>query len=104
MNTIKWISEWFLSNCDGDWEHLNQIKIFTVDNPGWVIQIDLSGTKYESIKIPYELFEKSENDWFGFSIKNGIYDAGGDLNKLDFLVNKFKEIVENHDIKHLADY
>ena len=25
----------FANECDGDWEHENQVKIETVDNPGW---------------------------------------------------------------------
>ena len=49
MNTINWISTWFASQCDGDWEHENQIRIETLDNPGWDIVIDLSGTEFRML-------------------------------------------------------
>jgi hypothetical protein len=31
---LSWLSFWFYQHCDGDWEHENQIKIQTLDNPG----------------------------------------------------------------------
>jgi hypothetical protein len=36
---IKWIQQWYVSQCDGDWEHECGIKITTLDNPGWDIKI-----------------------------------------------------------------
>lgn len=44
MNMIAWLSEWYKSNCDGDWEHYYGIKIDTIDNPGWKVDIDLVDT------------------------------------------------------------
>ncbi len=94
MEIIEWISEWFASNCDGDWEHENQIKIYTVDNPGWVVRIDLRNTRLENLELDYSLVENDENDWYGISIENAIFDGSGDLSKLFFLLSKFKEIAE----------
>lgn len=94
MNSINWLTGWFQKNCDGDWEHENQIQIYTVDNPGWVVRIDLKETPLEGVEIEYKFVEHSENDWYGFSVKNSVYDAGGDLSKLEFLITSFREIVE----------
>ena len=91
---MNWLTEWFKSQCNGDWEHENQIQIYTVDNPGWVVKIDLRNTMLEKLEVEYKLVEKDENDWYGFSIKNAVYDGAGDLDKLELLINKFREIVE----------
>lgn len=48
MNTLEVICNWFSSQCDGDWEHEYGIKIETVDNPGWVITIDITYTSLAS--------------------------------------------------------
>lgn len=96
MRILEWISNWFALECNGDWEHENQIKIETSDNPGWIIQIDLRNTPWENFSIEYILHENSEDDWFGYSIKNKKFEASGDLSKLEFLLNKFRSIIENN--------
>lgn len=96
INLIDWLSEWFSLECNGDWEHENQIKIETVDNPGWDIEIDLRDTSLEHLEITNNIVEKSENDWYFFDVKNKRFRGGGDLKKLNFLLSKFKEITETY--------
>ena len=92
MEILNWIENWYSSQCDGDWEHQYGIVINTIDKPGWQVKIDLIYTYLEDVNIEYELFEISENDWYGYSIKNKIFEGAGDPTKLTFLLNKFKEI------------
>jgi hypothetical protein len=91
---LVWIQNWFLSNCDGNWEHENIIKIQTLDNPGWSISIDLNYTALAQLTIKSGLIDNAEDDWYTYEIKNAVYKAAGDPNKLEFLLLKFKEIVE----------
>lgn len=44
MSNLVALQEWYALMCDGDWEHSFGIKIDTVDNPGWTVSIDISGT------------------------------------------------------------
>jgi hypothetical protein len=44
MSEIEWLMTWYLSNCNDDWEHLHGVKIDTIDNPGWTLTVDLTGT------------------------------------------------------------
>lgn len=43
-DNFRWLSEWYLSQCDDDWEHSYGVKIDTLDNPGWSLKIDLTDT------------------------------------------------------------
>lgn len=43
-DALQALQLWYLAQCDGDWEHRYGIKIDTLDNPGWSLHIDLSGT------------------------------------------------------------
>lgn len=95
-NILNWISTWFSSNCDGHWEHMNIIKIETLDNPGWSVTIDLNDTEFENLELNIELVENSENDWFTYKVKDAKFTAFGDLSKLEFLLKKFKELVESN--------
>ena len=42
------LQKWFYSNCNGDWEHNQNITITTIDNPGWSVTINLENTDMDS--------------------------------------------------------
>jgi len=56
--------------------------------------VDLAETKYQNLRLEYQLFEKSETDWYALKIQNQKFEATGDPTKLDFLISKFFEIIE----------
>lgn len=88
MTAIKRVQNWYLQQCNGDWEHSFGITIETLDNPGWWIKIDLEGTSLEN--AIFELTEyKSELDWFFIKVKDCKFDASGDPTKLEFLITYF---------------
>jgi len=47
------------------------------------------------LRLEYQLFEKSETDWYALKIQNHKFEATGDPTKLDFLISKFFEIIES---------
>ncbi len=96
METLKWIEKWYLSHCDGDWEHQYGFEITTIDNPGWMIKVDLRETELENLAIEHTLTGKSENDWYAFSIKDHLFNATGDPSKLQFLLELFRKVVEEN--------
>jgi len=91
---ISWLQNWYQQNCDGDWEHSYGIKIETIDNPGWNVEIDFNETNLYVEDIPYTLVEKSENDWYGYSISNSVFSGAGDPQKLEMIISIFKKISE----------
>lgn len=96
MEIVKWLENWFKSNCDGDWEHDNPLIIQSTSNPGWSIKISLNDTPLESLDIDCPLTENSEEDWYFYFIKNGMFSAAGDPTKLLFLLELFKGIIEEN--------
>ena len=94
MDIINWIEDWFLSQCDGNWEHQYGVEISNCDNPGWQINIDLRFTPFETFKKEWELIEKSNTDWYGVKIEDGVYNAAGDPKKLKFLLEGFRTFIE----------
>lgn len=93
---LTWLSEWYLSQCNGDWEHDYGIKIETLDNPGWSLTVDIGYPPTEMEEpAPWTLVEHGKDDWYGFKVENGKFDAAGDPTKLALLISKFKEFIEN---------
>ena len=91
---FSWIEKWYANNCNGDWEHSYGITIETLDNPGWEIKIDLKNTSLENENIDYILTENSEEDWYGIKVENSQFIATGDPYKLSFLIEKFRQFIE----------
>ena len=92
--TIKWIEEWFASQCNGDWEHGYAIRIETLDNPGWHVRINIAYTEWEGTSVPGELIETSENDWYHFKVESDEFVGYGDPSKLEFLLHQFRLLIE----------
>ncbi len=92
-NVLKWLQDWYFSECNGDWEHSFGIKISTIDNPGWSVKIDLKETNLENMKVEHVLIENSEDDWYAYKIDNSKFESWGDPTKLEIMLEIFKNIV-----------
>lgn len=57
-DNLAWLSQWYLSQCDNDWEHSYGVKIDTLDNPGWSLKIDLTDTPMQG--RPFQREEHGE--------------------------------------------
>jgi hypothetical protein len=63
MTNLARLQTWYLSQCDGDWEHSYGIAIATLDNPGWSVDIALEDTSLEERRFEPMRIERSEGDW-----------------------------------------
>ena len=63
LNPISRLQRWYVSHCDGDWEHSWGIKIDTLDNPGWSIKINLEETERADKPCKAVAEEISDDDW-----------------------------------------
>ncbi len=95
MSRINELQEWYLSQCNGDWEHEFGVKINTLDNPGWTIDIDLEGTDIEekpftehSSGVGDDAKESGDN-WLVCKVDNGKFNAAGGPRKLEEMIEIF---------------
>jgi hypothetical protein len=91
VDLLVWIQNWFEQNCNGDWEHLYGIKIETVDNPGWSVEINLSDTYLEKKRFNSIEVNKDEEDWFYCIVKDGVFTGAGGVKNLSEILNIFKQ-------------
>ncbi|MDE3046627.1 MAG: immunity 53 family protein [Verrucomicrobiota bacterium] len=85
-NNLIWLLHWYHSQCDGDWEHGNGIKIGTIDNPGWSLKVSLNETELADKEFTTIDINRSESDWIYCSIKNEIFEGfGGPFNLSEIL-------------------
>ena len=98
-NAFIWLQNWYKSQCNGDWEHTYGIDLKTLDNPGWLIVIDLLETELENYNFDEVSIKYSAHDWINCLVKNGKFQgAGGCFNLLDIL-HIFRDWVESKEKK-----
>ncbi|MCL6737435.1 immunity 53 family protein [Streptomyces neyagawaensis] len=62
-HVLEWLQSWYASQCDGDWEHEWGVRIETLDNPGWLVKINLEETELADREYPRKRVTRDEPDW-----------------------------------------
>lgn len=95
MDTLLRLQQWYAAQCDGDWEHQYGVRIDTLDNPGWQVKIDLTGTELAG-KPFVELAEgvgegghPEKSRWVHCSVRDGAWQGAGDETQLARLLGVF---------------
>lgn len=91
LNNLTWLQQWYLNECDGDWEHTYGIRIETLDNPGWAVGIELIETLLEQEPFNIIDVERSEDNWIQISIEEGIFKGYGGPCNLDEILGVFRD-------------
>ena len=95
MDDLKWIQEWYRARLNSEWEEYYGIKIDTLDNPGWIVMIDVAETEYENKVFNPYILNNGENDWIDCKIENGCFIGAGDSSKLLEIVALFRKWIES---------
>jgi hypothetical protein len=83
-DNLNWLSQWYLAQCDSDWEHSYGVKIDTLDNPGWSLKIELMDTALDG--RPFERVAHGEpsddleewqrtGSWWLAAVKGNVFEA-----------------------------
>jgi hypothetical protein len=89
--TLRWLAEWYGGRADGVWEHDYGVTIETLDNPGWQVRIDLTGTSLSDRAFASEEYEEKEH-WARFwkDDQKHVFHAVGDATALPRLIGRFR--------------
>ncbi|MEU5895079.1 Imm53 family immunity protein [Streptomyces venezuelae] len=92
---MDFLQSWYRSQCDGDWKHEFGIRIETLDNPGWNIEIDLTGTDVEGRTLPKtDMWKSPGGRWLWLSSDGQKFTASCDSISMDHAILRFKELME----------
>ena len=86
MKVLAQLQEWYSAQCDGEWEHSFGVRIDTLDNPGWSVEIDLPISISESMDFKVE---RGDSDWMHCFIKDSKFHGHGDPSKLESIITYF---------------
>lgn len=95
--SLRELENWYAQECDGDWEHTYGIRIETLDNPGWMLTIDLEDTKWHDLTIARTIDERTSTDWVQHEAGARRYLALGGAHNLEEMIDKFLSIVRTRE-------
>ena len=95
MDILTWLQDWYLKQCDGDWEHGYTIHIGGLDNPGWMVDIHLEGTSLEDKTMPPVEIDRSDSDWIFCKIEGNVFKGRSGPKQLGDILEVFRSWVEN---------
>lgn len=99
-DALTWLSQWYAQQCDGDWEHSYGIKIDTLDNPGWLLKIDLTDTGIEDRPFAPVAFNMDASDgdpsvhWHHCKVADRQFAAACGVGDLAAVIGIFRSFVE----------
>ena len=85
---------WYSQRTNGDWEHQHGIKIETLDNPGWRMEVDLVETYLAGRPFVAIEREAADNDWVRCWLEGTQFHAAGGAENLTEMVEIFLEWAE----------
>jgi hypothetical protein len=90
QSVLDELQQWYAARCDGDWEHHHGVHIGNLDNPGWMVTIDLTGTALENtpfteVRDQYE----DELDWMICQKRGSQFVGNGGPRKLEAILRVF---------------
>jgi len=97
MTPLEFVQAWYLSQCNGEWEHVRGVTIETLDNPGWLVTIDLFQTALEDRGMTPVREEREATDWLECRIENNQFRGAGDSRKLDAILAVFQDWATQRD-------
>lgn len=102
-DNLSWLSQWYLSQCDSDWEHSYGVKIDTLDNPGWSLKIDLTDTpligqaferaSHGEPTVDFEEWQRT-GSWWVAAVNSHAFEASCGPLDLSDVIGVFRRWVE----------
>ena len=94
MDELGWLQQWYLSQCNDEWEHAFGVDIGTLDNPGWTLDVDLDETDLAKRVFQPVTVQRSTNDWVVCKVKDGKFTASCGPQNLSETIGIFRAWAE----------
>ncbi|HXC35964.1 MAG TPA: immunity 53 family protein [Candidatus Acidoferrales bacterium] len=88
-NTLQELQRWYLSQCNGDWEHGYGVEIGTLDNPGWHVVVNLTDTPLAEKQFTEVKKLEHETDWIQCRVHDGKFEGHGGPLMLEEILRVF---------------
>jgi len=95
MRPVEFLQTWYRAQSNGHWECSHGITVESLNNPGWIVTIDLEGTPLENRAMPSVAREISQRDWMVCEVDHNQFRGQGDPEKLVSILEIFQAWAES---------
>ena len=98
--TLRRLQNWYAANRNGDWEHTYGVKIENIDNPGWMLTVELTDTYLQGVEFSeVRIQRKEETDWIHCNTEKYLFKGACGPYNLEELLLVFLEWAEKEQPK-----
>src|SRR5437016_5806572 len=95
-NELGRLQKWYSSQCNGGWEHTYGVTIENIDNPGWMLKVQLTDTPRQDLQFRTLAVERSDADWIHRAVTDMQFRGSGGAQNLDEILGVFLDWAEKH--------
>jgi hypothetical protein len=95
-NELDRLQIWYVSQCDGDWEHSYGVSIENIDNPGWKVTVQLTDTGLQDVQFQALSIERSAMDWIHCAVTDMNFQGRGGPHNLVEILGVFLDWAERY--------
>jgi Immunity protein 53 len=89
LSTLARLQRWLAFCANGEWEHRYIIRIEILDNPGWVLSVDLSETVVQGHLFDAQRVDRTEDNWYTCRLEGDTFRGYGGVYNLEELIETF---------------
>jgi hypothetical protein len=97
MSALQELQDWYHAQCDEDWEHGGGVRIESLDNPGWLVKIDLSDTALEGVPFEPLLDLEPDLEWVRCEVQERQFVGAGGPRQLERVLRAFLDWARSHE-------
>lgn len=96
------LMKWYSSHCDGEWEHGYGVSLTSLDNPGWLLKVNLAGTNLDGATMD-AISEDSDqgplgdnsSPWIECGVCGNQFVGASDPTQLPRLISTFNALIDS---------
>ena len=92
---VSALERWYSRQCNGEWERSYGVKVNTLDNPGWRVEIDLRETKKQDASLQTVKVERADDDWIHYWIEKRRFQIACGPENLSEAIDLFVQWFES---------
>jgi immunity protein 53 of polymorphic toxin system len=90
VSPIEFLQSWYLAQSNGEWQQIRGVTIESLDNPGWLVTIDLAETALDGRSMQPVRDDRSARDWMTCEVDHNQFRGQGDPLKLAAILEVFQ--------------
>ena len=93
---IIWLTQWFLTLCNGLWEDLYEVKLETTSDHGWGLSVDIADTELEEIKFTEIKAEDDNTNWIHCYVQGKVFHGYCSSSRMFEMIKIFRKWGEQY--------